>query len=170
VSEKDFIASLSASRFKEKIDDPNVKEKLRVLNCLIVVYKDTKKDYMFSEDEKGLTSFFKRNKDNLTGIFDTCLDRLFSDNDTCDVSKIISKNPAMNNYWLNPSIFYYIQTMEILFASGKYARSMFLNYITEGNEVGEDGENLNKPKKGKYAQREAFLCLLMKLNSDLMFF
>jgi hypothetical protein len=125
VSEAEFTASLSATRFKEKIDDPAVKEKLRVLNCLISVYKEMKRDYMFTEDDRGLTSFFKRNKDNLTGIFDTCIDRLFNAYDPSTLDKIISKNPAMNNYWLNPSLFYYIQTMEILFASGRYARSMF---------------------------------------------
>ena len=160
VSEEAFTASLSASRFKETVTDPHTIEKLRVLTCLIGVYKDTKREYMFTEEDKGLTSYFKRNKDNLQGIFDTCIDRLYGNIHEADLNKIIAKNPAMNNYWMNPSIFYYIQTMEILFASGNYSRIMFLNYINE--------EDPDRPEVA--INKRSFICLLMKLNSDLMFF
>ena len=160
VSEAEFNASLNASRFKEKITCPHTIEKLRVLNCLIGVIKDVKREYMFTEEEKGLTTYFKRNKDNLAGIFDTCIDRLYGNIGEANLDVIIAKNPAMNNYWMNPSIFYYLQTMEILFASGNYSRIMFLNYINE-----EDPE---RPEVA--ANKKGFLCLLMKLNSDLMFF
>jgi len=114
-----------------------------------VVLKATKREYMLTEEDKGLTSFFKRNKDNLVGIFDTCIDRLFCDYDPNKLDTMISMNPAMNNYWMQPSLFYYIQTMEILFASGKYSRQMFLNYMTD-----EDPD-----KKDQIANRKAFLCL-----------
>lgn len=74
---------------------------------------------------RGLMNFFKINKDNVRGIFDTCIDRLFNDHDMSKVSTMISKNPAINVYWLNPSIFYYIQTMELVFSNGRWARSTF---------------------------------------------
>lgn len=65
----------------------------------------------------------------------------------------------MNTFWMNPSIYYYIQTIELILANARFARSSFLNYITETKEDGTMDE-----------KRKDFLSLLMKLNSDLLFF
>lgn len=81
ITEEQYKENLNATRFSEDIESDDIHEKMRVLNALIKVYKSCKKDYMTmdADDPLSLMNFFKRNKDNLRGIFETCIDRLFYD-------------------------------------------------------------------------------------------
>lgn len=149
ITQKEFTKRLGESRFKENIDmnDSLLKEKARVLNRFIKAYKQLKKEYMTTANNKGLMKFFAKNKDNIRGLMATLHDRCFWNKDA-DTSQMISLNPAVNNYWMNLSIFYYIQTFEMILNSGKFARVMYYNYLNE---------YIDEETKTKDKNRENFL-------------
>ena len=78
-----------------------------------------------------------------------------------DTTYMCAKNPAMDNIWQNPCIFYFIQTLELIFDSGKSFREVFYRWIT--NDHSQKATNMDPMK-------HSFLSLFVKLNSDLLFF
>lgn len=161
ISYKQFLDRCNYTRFQVEVKDPEMVEKLRVLNAQIQNYKECKQAYMWEDhNQRGQKTFQKKNRDNIRGIIDTLSERLFWNRDE-DSSDMCSLNPAINNYWLNPSIFYYVQTLELLFTSGKFAREAFYYYLIEYKD--EETKIIDDKRPG-------MLSLLLKLNSDLLFF
>ena len=160
VSHAEFKENLSKSRFAEDVICPITEEKKHVLNQQIKIYKSVKRKFMTREDNKGLMHFFKKNKDNTRGIIETLVNRQFENQDA-DTSKMISQNPAMNKYWMNLSIYYYIQTLELILKNGETARELQHSYLNEYIDADYEIKDPN---------REAFITLLSKLNSDLLLF
>ena len=160
VSQAEFKSNLAKARFDEPENCPITEEKKFVLNCQIKLYKSVKRKFMTREDNKGLMHFFKKNKDNTRGLIETLVDRQFASQDA-DTSGMISLNPAMNKYWMNLSIFYYIQTLELILQNGETARELQHSYLIEYVDVDYEIKDPN---------REAFMTLLCKLNSDQILF
>lgn len=130
-----------------------------------------------------LLSFFKINKDNLHGVFESTIERLFGD--TENERESLSENPVINRFWVFPSSQYYIQLLEKLFKQGRFARSMFFNFMNE--RVARDDFNKKKQKKidrinslnwpedklkAEFVDlnRRKLIDVLLKIQSDIMCF
>ena len=180
VSKTEYLNGKKTTRFKENISDPELKEKMRVLKALLNRYKLTKQNYIDSDTGTSLLSFFKRNKDNLHGVFESTIERLFGEQ--YGERESISENPVVNRFWVNPSTQYYIQLQEKLFSQGKFARSMFFDFMNE--RISKDDK---KPKKidkinmedwdddklrGEFVDinRRKLMDVLLKVNSDILCF
>ena len=54
---------------------------------------------------------------------------------------------AIFNFWTISSIKWYLQTMELVFSAGKFARTMFFDYLT--NEEDSQEKHTKNSKRGK---------------------
>ena len=135
VSRDEFTKNQYGIRYIEPEISKNNVEKYRMLNVLIKNYKVHKSNYMGLNNRKnyGLMTFFEKSKDNLRNIMENLNDMLFYNiNTSINVrKKMVALNPALNNYWTNPIIFYYIQVIELIFMSSKQNRETFYEYLTE---------------------------------------
>jgi hypothetical protein len=76
--------------------------KHRILNLLLVTYKEAKGKYINNESPEGMASivkFFSKNHDNLRGVFESTFDGLFDKSDTWDPKNNIAVNPVINKFW-----------------------------------------------------------------------
>ena len=137
ITRAEFQSQLNATRFHEDISDPLILQKKRILDGLIKNYKTIKREYMTRDSGVNLLDYFKRNTENLRGVFESAIELFFGDNIHTTVDPI-SENPSLNKFWCEPVCFYYVQLMKNLFGGGKFSREMFLRFINEKSETADD--------------------------------
>ena len=152
LTNEEYVQKLHTRCIYEKIEDPKVLQLSKLWNFFIERYRINKQNWLSLDNDLGLMNFFKQNPENLRGIFETCIDRLFSESQPEEDlnSPLISKkkdplgrlyqtellvnNPAVNTFWINPNIMYYIETMEMIFDTGLYARKMFFRFMNDSDD------------------------------------
>lgn len=197
ISHLQYINRYTTLRFKQKTNNPKIKDKLNVLNAFIKNYSETKQNFLNNENF-GLTGYFKKNRDTLNSIFETCVNRMFDvpfSRRNFTENSLITNNPLLKNFWLTNSTFYFIQILELLFSSGKCARSLFYKFLILETQPldnlyqskfpniltktfsGNDSElpvlELNTEEikiSQKCSQNYQFISFICKLDSDLMNF
>ena len=121
-------------------DNKSIDLKKEALNLFIKVYTSLKTDYLQRSEEPNLMSYFDRNKQNLRGVFESCMDNLLNltkvekfsrsgrgrmeeDNFTADYS--------IGRFWLSQCCYPYISLLERVMSLSKNARREFYTFLTE---------------------------------------
>ena len=104
MDQEEFVATIYTATFSGKSDDPSIQAKQRVLNFYIKSYQDVKNEYLDRDEGSNLISFFDKNRDNLMGVFSSCIDRIYeiTKKQRRDKnSKALAKDLGTNRFWMN---------------------------------------------------------------------
>jgi hypothetical protein len=139
-----FIWSKLGARFEDDtVLTAKEKQTQATIGCLLIHFKTIKNRWIHYDEESSLINFFKRNLDNLRGVFESTIEILFDVPENTTPDGGIAKNPVVGNFWCNTSCQYYIQFLVKLFTAGGFARKMFYNFV---NETEDDVTIKSMPK------------------------
>ena len=115
--------------------DPAILMKREVISTIISKFKKVKTDFTTKDNNTTLIGFYRRNQDNLRGVFESTIESLFEKNvnnmSEEEQKECISENPVVANFWQNTATQYYLQFQGTLLVAGLFVRKTFLNFIHE---------------------------------------
>lgn len=142
-SKLQYKVNKKMTRFNEnRVMNTSQKERQRVLNKILRVYKLSKSQYLDGRSEVNQLNFFLNNTDNLRGVYESTLDILYH-NSNCEegdgnqdglFTEELALNPMVNKFWTNPSIQFYIKMLSKLFLAGSFTRNNFFKFMNEDSD------------------------------------
>lgn len=159
MSQKEFEQESKRARFQSEAKTEDIKIKKMALNGFIQIIREAKEEYLTGEDGPNLISYFDQNTDNLNGVFNSCIEKIFfigkkerdllqtnrrkialmrEGNEVVDLEIPLTKDVSINRFWMNQSCYAYIEMLEKLISSSKTAREEFYSFITEGEDDNDE--------------------------------
>lgn len=194
ISKEDFLASILSQKCDQLSDDRLLNKKKTILGVVTMIYQSVKEDYIQRDEEPNLIGFFNQNPQNLKGVFTSCLDRLLNENkaDRLLGKQYIAENVPVSRFWGNPSTVAYVGMVGMLVEKSKTARKELYEFIKEtGEEKNEKrmdflnleheedvqamldmsvASMLSAPNNLPQRNNKAFLSILIRIQSDLLWF
>jgi len=123
------------SSVNKENDTPEVCKKRQVISAILEAFLKAKRIFTDEDKKNTLIHFYRRNQDNLRGVFESTIEIIF-EKSSANISikekeDCISENPTIANFWMNTSTQYYLQFLTKLLAAGIFVRKTFFNFIHE---------------------------------------
>ena len=161
MTEEEYEEATEKATFTAKIESEDIKIKNDVLNFLIKGFLETKEEYLEGNESPNLINFFDKNTDNLKGVFESCIARIFDIPRHVKFNKdhklSLTKDTGINRFWMDQSCYAYIKMLDKLLSSSKTARTELYTFLMEAEDEEEEVDGETNFEKGKNDFRDQSL-------------